>query len=270
MSDRAVQTGAGAAAACALALLLAACGSGAFNAPGGDDGADDPPETTTASPADDTGGEADNGGDDGGSDNGGGDNGPDFSIFSLPSGPRTPADVVEDDVYVPLQAGDCGQARTVLDAVWQDLKSPRSVLLYEAGISMCQGDTDDATTWLDGAAAYGWAGMDAEFFVVDADGQAAGTYPYDCELYRSVVGVLQLVARDTVTCESGVPPAWPEEFPRQDPRGGPPETTDPDDGEVTQSPTTDAPTTDTSTTDTSTTDTPTTDTSQTTSAPAQG
>ena len=54
----------------------------------------------------------------------------------MPSGPRTPADVVEDDVYLPLQAGDCGQARTVLDAVWQDLKSPRSVLLYEAGISM--------------------------------------------------------------------------------------------------------------------------------------
>jgi hypothetical protein len=260
MSDRALQAGAGVAGTCAVALLVAACGSGAFNAPGGDDDADDPPETTTSA----TESEGDNGnGDNGNGDNGNG--GPEFSIFSLPSGPRTPADVVEDDIYIPLQTGDCTEARTVLDAVWQALKSPRSVLLYEAGVSMCQGDTDGAATWLDGAAAYGWAGIDAEFFVLDADGQDAGTYRYDCELYRSIVGVLELVSRDSVSCESGVPPAWPEEFPRQDPRGGPAETTDPDNGEVTESPKTDGPTTDGPTTDG-----PTTDTSPTTSSPAQG
>jgi hypothetical protein len=210
----------GGAVACVLVLLLAACGSGAFTAPGEEDDSDGSSPTTSATKAEDDG-----------------ENGTDFSIFSLPGGPRTPADVVEDDVYVPLQAGDCGEARSTLDTVWQDLKSPRSVLLYEAGVSLCAGDRDAAGRWLDGAAAYGLGGMDREFFVLDADGQDAGTYRYDCELYKSLVGALRLVSRDGVTCESGEAPAWPEVDPRQDPRGGDaPETPEPGNGEATEGP----------------------------------
>lgn len=256
------------AAAGAVALLLAACGSGAFNAPGGD-GPAGPSVPRSANAVENGGGSDDDGGgndgdggggndgDDGGSDD---DDGADFSIFSLPSGPRTPADVVEDDVYIPLHTGRCAEARSTLDAVWQALKSPRSVLLYEAGVSMCHGDTDGAAIWLEDAAAYGWAGMDTEFLVVDRDGQDVGTYRYDCELYRSLVGVLELVSRDSVTCPSGEPPPWPDDFLRQDPRDDPTETTRPEDGEVTESPTTQDPTT----------DDPTTDTAPTTATPTQG
>jgi hypothetical protein len=250
----------------AVVLLLAACGSGAFNAPGGE--APDGPSATRPATASENGGVSEEGGGSG-DDGGGGDDdggvsedrgGPDFSIFALPSGPRTPADVVEDDVYILLQTGSCAEARNTLDAVWQGFRSPRSVFLYEAGVSMCRGDTDGAATWLEGAAAYGWAGMDTEFFVVDGDGQDVGTYRYDCELYRSLVGVLELVSRDSLTCPSGEPPPWPDDFPRQDPRDGPTETTGPDDGEVTDSPTTQD----------RITDDPSTDTAPTTSAPTQG
>lgn len=254
MFDRTMHWGRGAAAS-GVALLLAACGSGAFNAPGGE--APDDPSTTRPATASENGGSADDGG--GGSESD--DDGSDFSIFALPSGPRTPAAVVEDDVYIPLQTGSCAEARTTLDAVWQALKSPRSVFLYEAGVSMCHGDTDGAATWLQGAAGYGWAGMDTEFFVVDGNGQDVGTYRYDCELYRSLVGVLELVSRDSVTCPSGEPPHWPDDFfPRQDPRDGPAQTTGPDNGGVTESPTTQDPIT----------DTPGTDSAPTTSTPTQG
>ncbi len=236
VSERTTQARGGA-VACVLALLLAACGSGAFTAPGGEDDSDGSSPTTSVTKTEDDG--DDGGGDDGGGENGDGeddgDDGTDFSIFALPGGPRTPADVVEDDVYVPLQAGDCGEARSTLDTVWQDLKSPRSVLLYEAGVSLCAGDRDASGRWLDGAAAYGLGGMDREFFVLDADGQDAGTYRYDCELYKSLVGALRLVSRDGVTCESGEAPAWPEVDPRQDPRDGDaPETPEPGDGQATE------------------------------------
>jgi hypothetical protein len=226
VSERTTQVR-GAAVAC-VALLLAACGSGAFTAPGEQDDSDSSSPTTSVTETEDDG---DNGEGEG---EGEGD-GTDFSIFALPSGPRTPADVVEDDVYVPLQEGDCGEARSTLDAVWQAMKSPRSVLLYEAGVSLCAGDRDASRKWLDGAAAYGLGGMDTEFFVLNADGQDVGTYRYDCELYKSLVGALGLVSRDGVTCESGEAPAWPEVDPRQDPRGGDaPETPEPGDGQSTE------------------------------------
>lgn len=277
MFDRTMHGGLGRVASSGVVLLLAACGSGAFNAPGGA-GPDDPSAVRPATVPENRGdGEVNGDGEEGGtrSDHGGegseedgssrgegGEDrgGPDFSIFALPSGPRTPADVVEDDVYIPLQAGSCAEARRTLDAVWPALRSPRSVFLYEAGVSMCHGDAGGAATWLNGAAAYGWAGIDTEFFVVDGNGQDVGTYRYDCELYRSLVGVLELVSRDSLTCPSGEPPPWPGDFPRQDPRDGPAGTTGPEIGEVTDSPTTQHPTT----------DAPTTDTAPTTAPPAQG
>jgi hypothetical protein len=211
------------------AVLLAGCGSGAFTAPGSVDAADAPDTTTAAAPEADPG-EAPAAGPETAADpdvraqpedgaDAEDDLGPDFSVFSLPQGPRTPADTREDDVYLPLQSGDCDGARTALEDFWADLRSPRSVFLYEAGVSLCQGDEGGADAWFGEAAAYGWAGMDTEFFVVDDQGQTTGTFRYDCELFRSLVGVLQRIDRDTVQCAAGAAPPWPDEsYPRDDPR----------------------------------------------------
>lgn len=95
---------------------------------------------------------------------------PGLSLFSLPQGPLTPADVREDDVYVPLAAGDCAGARTALTTYWRDLDSPRSVLLYEAGVSLCRQDRGAATSWFAEAGSNGWSGIDTEFYVTDEAG----------------------------------------------------------------------------------------------------
>lgn len=216
---------------------VSACGSGALDPPGQDDAPT--PATASGSEGADTatGNEEEAGGQGEGA--GAEEDGEEEDLFSwgLPSGPPTPADTREDDVYIPLSQGQCEEAQTRLEAWWPELDSPRTVLLYQAGIDMCGGDAAGAADWFAGAEAYGWAGVNREFFVVDSQGADAGTFAYDCEVYRSLSSVLAQMARESVECPGGEAPPWDTDFGRLDPRveaeeppTDPDGTTDPDGG----------------------------------------
>ncbi|WP_194288428.1 hypothetical protein [Ornithinicoccus halotolerans] len=256
------------AVAAAALVLIGGCGSGALRPPGQ---ADDPPAATSqqSSGAETTGSAGTGGatgtrhtpGAGGGTGDAGDDDGELFS-FGLPEGPSSIAGIPVDDVYIPLAAGRCAQAQTDLDLRWEDFESPRTVLLYQAGISLCLGDEAAARDWLARAGELGWSGVGREVPVVNDAGVQTGTFRYDCELYRSLVHVLARVPRDSVSCPDGEAPPWSQ--PGVDPRlgtAGPATTATGDDtGTATDSGATDTGTTDTGTTDTGTTDTGTTDT----------
>lgn len=177
--------------AVAVGAVLGACGSGAVEPP-----ADDDVVTTSAAPT----GEDEQPDDD-----------EDFG-WGLPEGPRTPDDTFEDDVYVPLAAGDCAEAQEQLDDLWALLRSPRGVLLYQAGIDVCSDDRSSGRIWFDRAGEHGWTGVDWVAF---------GGFRYDCEVYRALRSVFEQRAAAEISCPGGTPAAWPNPdraVPRDDPR----------------------------------------------------
>ncbi|MDQ3974797.1 MAG: hypothetical protein M3276_10825 [Actinomycetota bacterium] len=187
--------------------LLGACGSGATEGPGDGD------ELSAPNDGDPTfaGGGNGGGGDGGGGDEGGGAGGEEYG-WGLPQGPYTPDGVFEDEVYVPLQGGSCELGQSELETFWDQLRSPRGVLLYQAAVDSCRGDREAARRRFEQAGAYGWQGV---------DWVASGGFRYDCEVYKSLRSVLEQRARDRVTCPGGDPPGWPSAdpgVPRDDPR----------------------------------------------------
>jgi hypothetical protein len=195
------------------ALVLSACGSGAL---GGDGGRDAPDGgASTASPSGEGGGDSTpttspdgangrNGGDGNGSSNSGRK-----VVFSLPTGPDIPD--TDREEYRRLRDGQCGAAGQNLNEDWSDpdlYSGPEAVVVFSAGIAMCQGDEVTARGWLDrGDRLFGgWAGLG------DAN------TPFACLVFKESVGVLRQVAPESVSCPGGEAPAWPDEPPFDDPR----------------------------------------------------
>jgi hypothetical protein len=119
--------------------------------------------------------------------------------FDLPSGPTAPG--AELLVYTPLRAHDCVGAQSTLGAIgdsgnWSGLPDPSKVLLFQAGIAACGGDTPDAKLWL---------GRDQAVFKATTKESSADSA---CSLYRALFSWLYQVAQATVTCPMSTPPAW--------------------------------------------------------------
>jgi hypothetical protein len=93
-----------------------------------------------------------------------------------------------------LAGGDCAAAQAELDRRWDDLRTPRNVLLYQAAIDFCRGDAELGRFWFETAEdSYGWAGVD---FPVDE-------FRYECEIFRSVRSYLEGGDRTAFACEGG-------------------------------------------------------------------
>jgi hypothetical protein len=191
-------------------LVLSGCGSGALGGDGGRD-APDGGTSTASSGGGDTGGStptASPDGGNGGRGNGGGKKGKKFD-FSLPTGPDIPD--TDREEYRRLRDGQCGAARQNLDEDWSDpdlYSGPEAVVVFSAGIAMCEGDTAAARGWLDrGDRLFGgWTGLG------DAN------TPFACLVFQESMGVLRQVPPERVSCPGADAPAWPDETPFDDPR----------------------------------------------------
>jgi hypothetical protein len=129
--------------------------------------------------------------------------------WGLPSGPDSPAGPVrEHPIYMSLVNGACGDAQADLDRWWDQMHSPRGVLLYQAAIDLCTGDLDSGRRLLEQATnTYGWLGLS---YAIDG-------FMYDCEVFRSVQSVLEQQDRMGFECPEGVAPEWPDGL-EDDPR----------------------------------------------------
>lgn len=161
--------------------LLAGCGSGAVQSP------DNDPE-----PGNGNATEADPGGDNGG------DNGEDEFRFTLPVGEKG-VDAGESEVYPSIQRGECSRAQELLDgpadnpeaALWHRFDNPRNVLLFQAGIALCDGDRDGAQGWYDAAEQLGFAETDK---------------PNICPMYQVTSSVLAQRPPEEFPCQGGDAP----------------------------------------------------------------
>ncbi|MGH3712293.1 MAG: hypothetical protein ACRDT4_02355 [Micromonosporaceae bacterium] len=146
---------------------------------------------------------------DGGDD---GDGGEDFR-FTLPVG-ETGVDAGESEVYPSIQRGECSRAQELLDgpsdnpeaALWLRFDNPRNVLLFQAGIALCDGNTDDARGWYERASNLGFAETDK---------------PNICPMYQITSSVLAQRPPEEFECQGGDAPEFTtnEDFSRiDDPR----------------------------------------------------
>lgn len=127
--------------------------------------------------------------------------------WGLPVGDVT-VTLNEDVLYRIVQRGACKEAQSYLDGSWNTLQSPRTVLLYQAGVDLCAGRREPARRFFEQAErTYGWAGVD---------------YPYlDCNVYQRAASVLRQRAPTDFPCLGGPKPPWPPGplgAPRDDPR----------------------------------------------------
>ncbi|MFD1145614.1 hypothetical protein [Saccharothrix hoggarensis] len=201
------------AVAVAAAVGLAACGSGAFDRPGGETTTD--PATATSGSTGDGGtttgetGETGTTGETTGGTGGPTGNGRRYGWF-LPVGPDSPS-FAEDNVYRQLATfRDCGAAKTTLEQEWRSMTSPRNVLLYDAAVALCRGDESRARAMYGRAGRYGW--------LVNTGGDGSGAV--DCPTYQAVRSVLDQREPQSFPCAAGRPPGWPPPpgGPRDDPR----------------------------------------------------
>lgn len=97
--------------------------------------------------------------------------------------------------YAALQEG-CSSGQAYLDSVAPEgygFRSPLNVVLFAAGLKLCDGDRAGARTLYDyGAARYGLSGL--------PEGKP------ECELYKSVRSVLEQKPRTSFPCPGGQPP----------------------------------------------------------------
>lgn len=149
----------------------------------------------------------DNGGNDGGGQTGGGNDGGgdgDRFSFKLPRG-ETGVDAGESVVYPSIQSGDCGGAQKLLDgdppsqetALWPRFDNPRNVLLFQAGIALCNGDADAARGWYAAAEQLGFAETDR---------------PNICPMYQVTSSVLAQRPPEEFSCEGGEAPDFTVNF----------------------------------------------------------
>jgi hypothetical protein len=74
--------------------------------------------------------------------------------WGLPIGDAT-VSLNEDVLYRMVQPGECGDAQDYLDELWDTLRSPRAVLLYQAAIDFCTDNAARARLRYQQASAYG-------------------------------------------------------------------------------------------------------------------
>jgi hypothetical protein len=141
--------------------------------------------------------------------------------FELPESPGGPGADRNRDIYRALRDGQCEQAADDLNRHWDSsnpeertIRSARDVLIFQSGIDLCRGDASGARHWLDQATAMGLQGLAEPVRTKD---DTTPFFAWYCEVYRSVVSVLDTVPRDSVDCPGGDPPTWPP-GPRDDPR----------------------------------------------------
>lgn len=122
--------------------------------------------------------------------------------WGLPTGPDAPAGPVrEHPIYIALSVSDCAQAQSDLDRWWDDMRWPRNVLLYQAGIEICSGNIELGQSLLDQASStFGWDGL-----TYDVDG-----FTYDCNIYQAARGVLEQGEPGSFDCPGGTPVPWPD------------------------------------------------------------
>ena len=187
----------------AAAALLAGCGSSAVRGPNpGDDS--DPQGQTADGQQGQTGGR--------GRDR--------YEFRLLPVGDRV-GDEQEERAYDYLLRHDCDAAQRVLGAPgdrsgnWQNFDNPRNVLLFQAGVHLCHGDSKAAGPYYTAAGQHGWAATDN---------------PAVCQLYKAVASVLEQRPRRDFACQGG-DLAWPDGG-QDDPRTPEDESTgSPDEGD---------------------------------------
>jgi hypothetical protein len=131
------------------------------------------------------------------------------SVFALPIGNESAAadaSAAEQQVYEAI-AEDCSSGEVALDQDWQNLDSPQAVLLYEAAVQACQGNTEVASQILE-----------------DVDPSELDDESLACITYKEVVGYVTDAPADSIACTGvGPAPTWPAGQPpaeRVDPRGG--------------------------------------------------
>ncbi|MCP2258983.1 hypothetical protein LX15_002682 [Streptoalloteichus tenebrarius] len=107
----------------------------------------------------------------------------------------------EREIYEALRAGDPRRAQELLDSGWQEMTTPRNVMLYQAAIAMASGDEERARRETQQ--------MKQRF----AMGTEGPTGEIDCNL----VHALDKMPDSQITCEPQPPPKWPEGR-RLDPR----------------------------------------------------
>jgi hypothetical protein len=93
--------------------------------------------------------------------------------------------------YLRLARGDCDAAATQLTDEWYGFASPRSLLVFAAGVELCRGDRAKARRWFDRS----------EREYPDGGLRADGSPP--CDMYKSVASVLTSRPRESVTCPVG-------------------------------------------------------------------
>ncbi|MBB5869133.1 hypothetical protein F4553_002512 [Allocatelliglobosispora scoriae] len=124
--------------------------------------------------------------------------------FGLPQGDRSPDQRIESAVYVELARSHCGDARAMMrrkDADgdvpgWGSFDDPRAVLLFQAAVELCDGETTRArTVWDVVSRGYGgWTGIgwDVETTTV--------LRWHVCEAYKSVGSALLQKSKDDLPC----------------------------------------------------------------------
>jgi hypothetical protein len=174
--------------------LVAACGSGAT------EGLDDDQSGAAVDETDN----ADDPSDGGGSGTVDENDEDDEYSWGLPSG-NPGVDPLGAAVYDELR-NSCAAGQGWLDQHWEDVPSPQTVLLFQAAVYVCDGDRESGRQmFADAEARYqGWSGVDG--------------YKSVCEIFKSVVSVLQQVERSTVDCPGGDVPDWPQPDCKDDPR----------------------------------------------------
>ncbi|SHG55823.1 hypothetical protein [Streptoalloteichus hindustanus] len=119
-----------------------------------------------------------------------------------PRSPNLPRPTREREVYEALRTGDPARAQEVLDRDWQDMTSPRNVVLYQAAIAVASGDGARAKAEIQKVRQHYSLGT----------GNATGVL--DCNILRALA---ERLSDKSLDCQADPPPPWPAGG-RQDPR----------------------------------------------------
>jgi hypothetical protein len=187
----------------ALALLLAGCGEGITTPPGQDSAeetgnAQDAPDGSDA--PDDSGGSGQSGGSTDGGDDGGQGEEPVVYVWGLPSSDTSVGENhqgSEGSAYAALQRS-CAEGAQFISpnfAPEYGFESPRNVLLFAAGVRLCEDDRAGAAEYFQLAMAYGTAGLTPEPWAF-------------CDLFKVVRSVLEQRPPEDAKCGDGDPPLF--------------------------------------------------------------
>ncbi|MFC0678183.1 hypothetical protein ACFFGH_10060 [Lysobacter korlensis] len=197
--------------ALALALILTGCGNP--GSPFGEDDAQTDGSQTDGSqtgggsdgengPDDDSGGTDDSGGSDGPDDDGSGGNGQVEYEWGLPASDTSVGEQhqgAEGSAYIALSSSCAEGAEFVSPdyAPTYNFESPRNVLLFAAGVRLCEGDIDSARELSGHAEALGTAGLTPDDWAF-------------CVLHKVVQSVLEQRPPEDFQCGEGTAPPFRE------------------------------------------------------------